>query len=43
MGTHNAKSKGERVDIDAFQALVPGGQAASYAQPCAAPGAPTGG
>jgi hypothetical protein len=43
LGTHNAKSKGDRVDIDAFQALVPGGQATSYSPPCPGPGSPTGG
>jgi hypothetical protein len=43
LGTQNSKSKGARFDVDAFQALVPGGLAASYAQPCSSPWQPTGG
>ena len=43
LGTHNPRSKGDRVDIDAFQVLVPGGSLASYAQPCGEPASPTSG
>jgi GH25 family lysozyme M1 (1,4-beta-N-acetylmuramidase) len=40
LGTHNANSKGSRVDIDAFQVLVPGGSLASYSRPCGGPSRP---